>query len=61
MNIDDEATSREEHERGIALKYRKPEPKQNTGRCQNCGDPINKGSFCCIECREDWELIHHRY
>lgn len=25
-----------------------------TGSCYNCGEPI-PGSFCDVECREDWE------
>jgi len=55
MTLDDDASAREELDRSICLKQRKPEyPK--TGVCNNdgCGEPTT-GSFCCPECREDTE------
>ena len=53
MSVDDDATLREEQDRAIALKFRKPQLAL-TGYCWNCGEAC-KGVYCCSECREDSE------
>lgn len=52
MTLDDQATEREEMDREIALKVRRPELK-HVGFCYNCGEETH-GAFCCPECRDDW-------
>lgn len=42
--------------RDIALREQAAKPAMPfTGHCYNCGDEINKGCFCCVECRDDYE------
>ena len=53
MTLDDQATDREEQDRAIALKFRKPQLAL-TGYCWNCGEAC-KGTHCSPECREDFE------
>ena len=55
----DEAAEREQQLIEVALANR-PKPSMTfTGFCQNgdCGESVNKGFFCCPECREDYERI----
>ncbi|RKO74393.1 hypothetical protein C5E04_18930 [Pectobacterium parmentieri] len=33
----------------------RPAPLQPTGKCRNCDETINTGSFCDAECRSDYE------
>jgi hypothetical protein len=50
---DDMASDREEQDRALALKHRKPE-LAITGFCWNCSEQC-KGVYCSAECREDAE------
>jgi len=36
---------------------RKRPEMQFTGACYNCEESVDKGFFCCPECREDYERI----
>jgi hypothetical protein len=54
MSLDDKATEREEQDRSLTLKHRKPQ-LPFIGACHNCSEPIDRGSFCSPECREDAE------
>lgn len=51
--LDDMATLREELDREIALKNRKPQ-LDAIGSCYNCGEET-KGCFCDADCRADYE------
>ncbi len=58
-DIYDRATDREEKDRELALKYRKPTVIP-CGACHYCGEPLPAGMLFCppiIEgsCRDDWE------
>jgi len=53
MTLDDQATDREEQDRAIALKFRKPQ-LPITGFCHWCSE-MCKGIWCSPECREDFE------
>ncbi|MEN4935245.1 hypothetical protein [Pantoea agglomerans] len=53
----DQAAALEELERTIALANRKRPEMQFTGACYNCEESVDKGFFCCSECREDYERI----
>lgn len=53
----DQAAELEELERNIALANRKRPEMQFTGACYNCEESVDKGFFCCSECREDYERI----
>lgn len=55
----DQAAALEELERTIALANRPKPSMQFTGTCQNgdCGEKVDKGFFCCPECRTDYERI----
>jgi hypothetical protein len=55
----DEAAEREQQMIEVALANR-PKPTMTfTGVCHNgdCGELLDKGFFCCPECREDFERI----
>jgi len=43
----------------IALANRQRPTMTFTGVCQNgdCGEKVDKGFFCCPECKEDYERI----
>jgi hypothetical protein len=43
----------------IALANRKKPEMKFTGLCHNgdCGEKVEKGFFCCVECREDFERL----
>ncbi|WP_244639771.1 hypothetical protein [Pantoea agglomerans] len=53
----DEAAEREQQMIEIALANRKRPEMQFTGACYNCEESVDKGFFCCSECREDYERI----
>lgn len=53
----DQAAALEELERTIALSNRKRPEMQFTGACYNCEESVDKGFFCCPECRTDYERI----
>ena len=53
----DQAAALEELERTIALANRKHPETQFTGACYNCEESVDKGFFCCPECRTDYERI----
>ncbi len=56
MDQFDRATQLEELDRDEALKYRKPEGPQATGRCLYCAEPVEDGRrWCGVECRNFWE------
>lgn len=65
-DITDQAAELEELERTYALANRKKPTMSFTGLCQNgdCGEKVDKGFFCCPECKDDYERIeraqHHR-
>ena len=54
----DLASEREEMDRTIALRVRKPEGPKPTGRCLWCDEPVEEGRRWCprVECRDQWEL-----
>jgi hypothetical protein len=54
MTLDDIASDREEQDRALALKHRKPQ-LPFIGACHNCSEPLHQGAFCGAECREDFE------
>ncbi len=58
-DIFDLATEREEMDREIALRVRKPEGPKPTGRCLWCDEPVEEGRRWCpgVECRDMWESI----
>jgi len=60
----DQAAALEELERTIALANRKRPEMQFNGACYNYEESVDKGFFCCSECREDYErnerAKHHR-
>ncbi len=52
----DLASEREEMDRTIALRVRKPEGPKPTGRCLWCDEPVEEGRrWCDAGCRTDWE------
>lgn len=53
----DEAAEREQQMIEIALANRKRPEMQFTGTCYNCEESVDKGFFCCPECRTDYERI----
>lgn len=58
-DITDQAAELEELERTNALANRKKPTMSFTGLCQNgdCGEKVDKGFFCCPECKDDYERI----
>lgn len=56
-DILDEAAEREQQMLEIALANRKRPEMQFTGACYNCEESVDKGFFCCPECRTDYERI----
>ena len=56
MTDDDRATEREEQDRALALKVRRPEGPQATGFCLSCSEPVLAGlRWCDATCRDDWQ------
>jgi len=56
MTEDDMATAREEQDRELALKVRKPGGPAATGVCLCCGEPVTDGRrWCDADCRDDWQ------
>lgn len=56
MDQIDQAQQFEQMRRDIALREQAAKPAMPfTGHCYNCGDEINKGCFCCVERRDDYE------
>ncbi len=54
----DLATEREEMDRDIALRVRKPEGPKPTGVCLWCGEPVEEGRrWCDAFCRNGWERV----
>jgi len=51
---DDMASEREEQDRALALKHRKPQ-LPFIGACHNCSEPLQNGIFCSGECKEEFE------
>ncbi|WP_343552162.1 hypothetical protein [Pantoea sp.] len=41
----------------IALANRKKPSMVFTGACHYCEDKVDKGFFCCPECKDDYERI----
>lgn len=55
-DVFDRATEREEMDREIALRARKPEGPKATGYCLECGEPVEEGRrWCTAGCRDLWE------
>lgn len=54
-DISDEAAAREQHMIDVALANRQHPSMPFTGACYWCDDNIEKGNYCCAECREDDE------
>jgi len=55
----DQASELEMLNTQIALANRQKPTMTFTGVCHNgdCGEKVDKGFFCCTECREDYERI----
>lgn len=58
-DITAQAAELEELERTNALANRKKPTMSFTSLCQNgeCGEKVDKGFFCCPECKDDYERI----
>jgi len=58
-DIADEAAALELQMIEVALANRKKPTMAFTGACQNgdCGEKVDKGFFCCLECKDDYERI----
>jgi len=56
-DILDDAAELEQQMIEIALANRKRPEMQFTGACYNCEESVDKGFFCCPECRTDYERI----
>ncbi len=56
-DIIDDACDREEFDRGLALRVRKPEYHlRPMGLCHWCEAPVRDNEvFCGVECRDDFE------
>lgn len=55
MTVDDMATEVEERDRDLAMKLRRPEAPQATGRCLYCEARVPDGArWCDSDCRDDW-------
>ncbi len=55
-DILDDAADYEQHMIDVALANRKLPKFTFTGKCENCGEIITRGSFCPGgECREDYD------
>lgn len=57
-DISDQATELEEWYRSQALDNRQvaADAMPFTGKCHNCTAPIEYGSFCDPDCRDDYQL-----
>lgn len=53
-DVYDMATEREEFDRNVALRNKKPE-LPHTGVCHWCEARIDHGVFCDADCRTDYE------
>lgn len=55
----DQASELEMLNTQIALANRQRPTMTFTGVCQNgdCGEKVDKGFFCCPECKDDYERI----
>jgi hypothetical protein len=58
-DIADEAAALELQMIEVALANRERPKMTFTGTCQNgdCGEKVDKGFFCCPECKDDYERI----
>lgn len=58
-DIADEAAALELQMIEVALANRERPTMTFTGTCQNgdCGEKVDKGFFCCPECKDDYERI----
>lgn len=58
-DIADEAAALELQMIEVALANRERPTMTFTGACQNgdCGEKVDKGFFCCPECKDDYERI----
>lgn len=57
MSLDDDASLREEQFLEVALKHRKPNGPNSTGRCLYCNAELSDNRrWCDSWCREDYEL-----
>lgn len=56
-DIADEAAALELQMIEVALANRERPTMTFTGLCQNgdCGEKVDKGFFCCPECKDDYE------
>lgn len=55
MTDDDLATQREEQDRELALRQRRPAGPVPTGACLNCDEPVEEGvRWCDADCQHDW-------
>lgn len=58
--VDDMGCEREQLDREMALKIRRPAGPEACGTCLNCGEPLAVGMRWCDEyCRDDWQA-HQR-
>lgn len=53
----DQASELEMLNTQIALANRQKPTMAFTGVCHYCEEKVDKGFFCCTECREDYERI----
>lgn len=54
--VDDQATEREELDREMALRNRRPAGPQPCGYCHYCSEEVGPNLRWCDEhCRDDWE------
>ena len=56
MNVDDQATAREELDRELAMRAKRQGGPEPTGCCLNCGEAVaNPHRWCDPDCFHDWE------
>lgn len=53
----DEAAEHTQHMIDLALANRNKPQMEFKGACYNCEESVDKGFFCCPECRTDYERI----
>jgi hypothetical protein len=56
----DQAKTIEEQFINYALAQRRASGPEECGECLNCGNEIEDGRWCNVECRDEWEEDQRR-